>query len=74
MKPYARLRGLMVANGDRAKDIANMLLISTTTVSNKLNDHSPWDSDEMWALMEKYNIDPSEMAKYFPKHGMERLI
>lgn len=69
MRPYARLRGLMVANGDTRRDVANALLIGVTNVSLKMNAKVPWSSEEMWTLMERYDVDPKDMAAVFPRRG-----
>lgn len=72
-KPYAKLRGEMLAHGDTAKDVGDVLLVSTACVSHRLNDRQPWTLDEMYALMDRYHIPYGQMHIYFPKHGRHEI-
>lgn len=68
-RPYARLRGKL-AQYELTNDLlARKLLLTPSTVSRKLNGHSPWTSDEMWQIMELVGEPAHLMHRLFPKDG-----
>lgn len=68
-RPYKALRDLM-----RKYDLTNELLgqeigCAASTVSNKLNAHYPWTSDEMWKIMDITNQPMHRLHEIFPPNG-----
>lgn len=68
-RPFKELRNIM-----REYDLTNELLgreigCATSTVSNKLNGHFPWTSEEMWKIMEVTNQPPHRFHLIFPRDG-----
>lgn len=68
-RPYAMLRGVMVANDDTQESIGRLLLLTKAAVSHRFNNHTPWKLDEMYMLMDRYHLPYSELNLYFPKDG-----
>lgn len=68
-RPYAMLRGVMVANDDTQESIGRLLLLTKAAVSQRFNNHTPWKLDEMYMLMDRYHLPYSELNLYFPKDG-----
>ena len=70
-RPYKLLRDLLheceITNAMLASELG---IRSTATVSRKLNDHSPWTSDEMYRILELVNEKPERMHEIFPKNGI----
>jgi hypothetical protein len=59
----------------REYDLTNELLgreigCSPGTISNKLNGHFPWTSEEMWKIMELTNQPAHKLHDIFPRHGL----
>jgi len=69
-RPYKAIRDLM-----HDHDLTNKLLgkllggLAASTISNKLNGHFPWTSEEMWKIMEITNQPPHRFHLIFPKDG-----
>lgn len=68
-RPYAKLRGLMVANDETAEDLARLLLISSATISDRLNNKSEWKLGEMYAIMNHYRVQHNRLNRIFPMNG-----
>lgn len=68
-RPYARLRGAMVANDDTQESLARVLLMTKAAVSQRFNNRTPWKIDEMYMLMNRYHLPHSELNLYFPEGG-----
>lgn len=72
-RPYKVIRNLM-----RDHDLTNKLLgellggLAASTISNKLNGHSPWTSDEMWKIMDLFQIPAHKFHEIFPPKGMNK--
>lgn len=61
------LKSKMAAYGDTdfVKCLAEILNMSRTTASKKLNGEKPFDQREIAALVHKYDISDSEMRQIF---------
>lgn len=55
--PYARFKGWLRSNNLTYNDIANLLGLSTATVSAKINGKSDFLLSEIKAIREKYNLE-----------------
>lgn len=74
-RPYKAIRDLM-----RDHDLTNELLgemlggLAASTISNKLNGHFPWRSDEMWKIMDLFQIPPHKFHETFPPNGKNKEV
>jgi hypothetical protein len=68
-RPFAKLRGAMVAASVDRAYVAQELLICECTVGNKLRAQYPWTQDEQYALMRMLRIPFEQMHEYFPYRG-----
>lgn len=74
-RPYKAIRDLM-----RDYDLTNELLgemlggLAASTISNKLNCHFPWTSDEMWKIMDLFQIPAHRFHEIFPPKGKNKDI
>lgn len=68
-RPYAKLRGLMVSNGDTARDLARLLLVSPTTIGERLNNKQDWKLGEMYAILIRYRVPFDRLNEIFPMNG-----
>lgn len=71
-RPYNVLRGLM-----RERELTNELLarelkLTPCTVSQKLNGHVSWKSDEMWHIMSIFEQPSYRFHEIFPRNGINR--
>ena len=48
---------------------APLLLISSATVSDRLNNKSEWKLGEMYAIMNHYRIQHNHLNRIFPMNG-----
>lgn len=69
-RPYKILRDLLRQNEITSEILAEELGIQVSTVSRKLNDHTPWNSDQMYAILELIGEKPARMHEIFPKNGI----
>lgn len=67
---HTEIRAQMVRHGMTGEDLGQKLGISGPTVSTKLCGKSPWNIDEMYYIMDLFNIPYDELHKYFPKNGI----
>lgn len=56
-EPYNKLKGFMRENGITVEDLANLLGLSPTTVSFKINGKSDFDLKELRLMIKHYGID-----------------
>lgn len=70
---YRRLRGAMVAADVSRGDIATLLHLSETAVSNRFCDRLPWRLNEMYAILDFLGVDEATavLGTYFPRNGIE---
>lgn len=69
---HRKLRGALLAAGVEQGDLADMLGISTTSVSNRMRGKYPWTIAEAWAILRilgKDN-DPTMLGEFFPEGGI----
>lgn len=71
-KLFPKVRDLMRLYDLTNKSLADELGIAASTLSNKLNGHFPWSSDEMWQIMEMFNVPDSQFHIVFPQGGKAR--
>ena len=65
-KKYLKLRAkLLELDIDRGY-LAKKLGVSAQSISNRMNDHFPWTSWEMYATMALINEPPEKLHEYFP--------
>lgn len=67
---HRRLRGALKAAGWEQREVADVLGISPTSVSNKMCGKYPWTIDEAWQLMSIIGISaPDMLGLLFPPEG-----
>lgn len=54
---------------DCSECLARLLLISSVTVSDRLNNKSEWKLGEMYAIMNHYRIQHNHLNQIFPMNG-----
>ncbi len=64
--PFKELRCEIVRNGLYAKDLANMIHISTAEMSKRLTGKRPWSMREIYAVIEALDLDPQKITFYWP--------
>jgi hypothetical protein len=69
-RPYATLRGQLVAHDLQQTDLARKLLISSRTATRKLCGHYPWTLDEMYDIMGLLEWPYDRMHELFPRNGI----
>lgn len=62
---FSKLRGRMRELNKTNKDMADMLNVSGTTFSYKLNNIRPFTNDELDLIIENLGILPFEINQYF---------
>lgn len=68
-KPYKVLRGLLRDNDITYDVLKEELDIGIDTISRKMNAHSPWTSDQMYAILDLIGAKPEALHKVFPRNG-----
>lgn len=73
VKRYRRLRGALIAAGLAQEDLADVLRISPTSVSNRFTGRHDWRLHEMYAVLAYLGIErpASVLGLYFPPDGVE---
>ena len=66
---FRELRARMMLNGDTQADLSRALLLGKTMISHKLTAKRPWTLEEMYVLLDRYQIPYDQMHIYFPKDG-----
>lgn len=62
----AKLKSIMVLNGDKNKDLAEYLGITEQSVSNKINENgTEFKQGEIRKIIERYNLAPDEYTAIF---------
>lgn len=71
-KKYRRLRGAMIAAGVEQADLADILHLSPTSISNRFRGQQPWRLNEMYAVLAQLGIGKPEtvLGYYFPPDGI----
>lgn len=69
LNTFLKLRGVMTANGDQQEDLAKVLLMTQQSVSNRFSLRSAWTLNDMYAVMDHYNLPYSQLHVYFPPNG-----
>lgn len=67
---YLFLAGRLKQLGLRKCDLANMLGVSATSVSNRFTGATPWSIDEMYKIMDICQAPAEQLHIYFPKGGI----
>ena len=75
IKRYRRLRGALIAAGLAQEDLADILRISTTSISNRFRGRHDWHLREMYAVLTCLGIErpASVLGLYFPPDGVEEV-
>jgi Helix-turn-helix. len=68
------LKGKIREKGMTYRSLAPKLGMSYNTLSDKLNGHFAFDTDEISRIVAELNIKPNEIVRYFFPHMMEKLI
>lgn len=69
---HRRLRGALQAVGWSHTEVADVLGISATSVSNKMRGKYPWTIDEAWQIMDIIGISaPDMLGLLFPPEGVD---
>lgn len=62
---YNKLKGRLVEYGYKQQDLAQLLGVSTSTVSQKLNSVTDFSASEMLCIMEWLDIPKENIVDYF---------
>lgn len=62
---YRKLRGKIKEEIGTERDLAKIILITPTTLSNKLKNKFPFDQEEIYKIMDVLNIEKTDIALYF---------
>lgn len=67
---HRRLRGALTAAGYDQQELADLLGISPTSVSNRMRGKYPWTISEAWQIMSLLGISaPDMLGLLFPPGG-----
>ena len=69
MRFYRKLRGLMAEYGDTQKDLGDALKVSSRSISDRMTGRIQWSSDEMYAIMDRYDVPYDLLHEVFPNYG-----
>lgn len=73
-RPFNVLRKLLRDNDITQSMLADELGLSQCSVSQRMNAHVPWGSDEMWKTMQVLNVPAKRFHEVFPPKGDPALI
>ena len=68
-RPFMRLRTAMAGADVDAPLLAQTLGVSTCTVSSRLNNHTKWNLDEMYAVLRLLDRPTEDLPWLFPPGG-----
>lgn len=71
MNRFRLLRGMLHGRGYNQPEVAELLGLSVSSVSNRYRGKTPWTLDEMYTLMDAVNADYAQMSELFPKGGIK---
>lgn len=66
MRPFAKLRGEIIAHDISHGEFAEGIGLSKSAVSQRLNGHKEWRLCEIYAVMDFFGLPYSEIPDYFP--------
>lgn len=67
-KAHVVLRELMADIGYTREDLRRDLKLGLTAVSARLNGRTPWQTDEMYKILEVFRVPEEHMHIVFPKN------
>ena len=67
---HTEIRAEMVRMGINGKELAEKLGCAQTTLSAKLCGKTPWNTDEMYYLMDLFKLPLNQLHIYFPRNGI----
>lgn len=67
-KAHLVLREMMADVGYTREELARQLSIGVATLSSRLNGRLPWLKDEMYKILEIFNVPEEYMHIVFPKN------
>ena len=75
IKRYRRLRGALIAAGLGQEDLADVLRMSPTSISNRFTGRQDWHLREMYTVLAYLGIErpASVLGLYFPPDGVEEV-
>ena len=68
-RPFEKLRSLMHAHGESQKYVAQILKLTLSTANKRMTGKLDWKLNEMYALMDHYNVPHDRLHEVFPKDG-----
>ena len=68
-RPYSKLRGLMVANGDTQETLARLMHCTQAHISALMNNRSSWRLDDAYMILDRYGLPHGDLATVFPRGG-----
>lgn len=71
MSRYRLLKRMLHANGYNLPEIAELLGMSASSVSRRFRAVEPFNSDEMYTLMDAVYADYAQMSELFPRGGIK---
>nr|DAR34126.1 MAG TPA: SOS-response transcriptional repressor [Caudoviricetes sp.] len=73
-KPYALLRKLLDEKGIDQKYLCELLKISQTRLTTRLNNSRDWKLSEQYALLDLLDISYAHWSEVFPKGGYNKTL
>ena len=70
MKKYKKLRLQMFRMGVTQETLAELMELSTCTISNYFTGRIKWRIDQIYKVCDCLEIPYMEISKYFPKGGI----
>lgn len=67
---HTEIRAEMVRHGMSGAEFGEKLGVSGATVSAKLCGKTPWTVDEMYYIMDLFNLPYNKLHVFFPKNGI----
>jgi transcriptional regulator with XRE-family HTH domain len=71
MKYYKKLRMKMIMDGITQETLAELMELSTCTISNYFTGRIEWRLSQVYKVCDVLEIPYSEISNYFPKDGMD---
>ena len=73
---FRRLRGSLIAAGISHEDLADILHMSSSALSNRFCAKLPWRLDEMYSILAHIGVEKPEavLGYYFPRNGQDQEV
>jgi len=71
-KPYPHIRAGMTREGIDQEYLCELMKRSQFYITKRITGKEPWTQDEMYFLMDLFDIPYDQMHIVFPKNGIDR--